>query len=468
MKLAVFEQALSDFREELADFEPALIRTVDAAALFTVFSALERTIVAAKTLVAGRAAESGQWRAQGHASPASWVAQTTGTGIGQAVAILETSEQLIDLPETSQALRRGQLSGQQLQQIATTATGNRSSEAALLAAAASSGLKGLKQECARVRARSVSERDARQRQEQIHKRRSLQMWIDAEGVGRLEAKLTPEDLARVSGAIKRESNAVFHEARKSGHRESTLAYDADALVGLITGTALTDGAACPTLAPTDAPPTDPALADPAVTGRSTLTEVTPTRRGAKRPPTTMYLHVDLAALRRGQLDDGEVCEIPGVGPVPLATAQMELGEALLKVVISDGIDVTTVVHAGRAVPAHVRTALERRDRECVVPGCNENRRLHIDHYKVRFDQGGPTELWNLCRICPFHHRQKTYWGYELAGGPGRWEWNDPPSDAPRLVASGSPATRAATAASTAAATVTGTAAGPGPPAAGVP
>jgi hypothetical protein len=163
----------------------------------------------------------------------------------------------------------------------------------------------------------------------------------------------------------------------------------------------------------------------------------------------MYLHVDLAALRRGQLEDGEVCEIPGVGPVPLATALGELGEALLKVVISDGIDVTTVVHAGRAVPAHVRTALERRDRECVVPGCNENRRLHIDHYRVRFDQGGPTELWNLCRICPFHHRQKTYWGYELAGGPGAWEWNDPPSDAPRLAASG-------------------TAAGPGPPATGVP
>jgi hypothetical protein len=66
------------------------------------------------------------------------------------------------------------------------------------------------------------------------------------------------------------------------------------------------------------------------------------RSGGGRPSTTMHLRVDLAALRRGELNDGEVCEIPGVGPVPLATARNVLGESFLKVIIEDGVDVTSV------------------------------------------------------------------------------------------------------------------------------
>src|ERR1700684_2296330 len=103
MRLAVFEQGLADFQEELADFDPALITTGDAARAFEVFDALERTIGAVKTLVAARATEAGAWRDEGHKSPAAWLAQTTGSGFGQAIALLETSHRLAELPETTEA-----------------------------------------------------------------------------------------------------------------------------------------------------------------------------------------------------------------------------------------------------------------------------------------------------------------------------------------------------------------------------
>jgi hypothetical protein len=224
------------------------------------------------------------------------------------------------------------------------------------------------------------------------------MWTEADGAGRVEARLAPDAFARFAGAIRKESNVIFHEARKSGRRESTAAYQADALVSLATATSGSgsNGAGD--------------------NGAGTAT------------PTMMHLRVDMAALRRGRLRNDETCEIPGVGPVPLATAVNEVGNAILKVIIADGVDVRTVCHVGRAIPAHIRSALEDRDEKCVVPGCDVDRGLEIDHYQIGFAQDGPTELWNLCRLCRWHHYLKTHSGYAITGQPGSWEWSAPASE----------------------------------------
>ncbi|HTT87289.1 MAG TPA: DUF222 domain-containing protein [Acidimicrobiales bacterium] len=76
-----------------------------------VFGALERSVVAGKTLLGRRASEAGTWREAGHRSPASWVAQASGTSLGEAIAVLETGERLGALPDTAAALRRGEVSG---------------------------------------------------------------------------------------------------------------------------------------------------------------------------------------------------------------------------------------------------------------------------------------------------------------------------------------------------------------------
>jgi hypothetical protein len=399
MKVAVFEKALEAFQIELSDFEPAVIPSGDAARLFEVFSAIEKTVGAAKTMIAGRAALSKKWEKEGHRSAVDWMAETMGTGIGDSKAMVENSERLVSLPETSEALRRGELSGAQLREIAVAAAENPGAERELLSAAQKHSLKGLKEECRRVKARAFSESDARTRYENIRRTRFLRMWTDNDGAGRVEARLTPDDFARFGGAIRREANAIFGEARKAGRREPTIAYEADALVALATGTAVTGRSG-------------------SGTGGSSCSS----------PTMMMHLRVDLAALRRGRLEGGETCEIPGVGPVPLATATKEIGNAILKVIISDGVDVSTICHLGRAVPAHIRSALEDRDDRCVVPGCDVDKGLEIDHYKIGYGQDGPTELWNLCRLCHWHHQLKTYCGYAISGEPGSWEWNAP-SDA---------------------------------------
>jgi hypothetical protein len=394
MRLAVFERGLKDFGRELSDFDPALITTRDAARAFALFTALEKMTSAARTLVAARATEARDWEKEGHRSPAAWVDAQTGSGVGGAISMLESSERLVHLPETAAALRRGELSGAQVKEITATAIRNPQAERDLLELAKTKSLKGLKEECRRVKARALSETDARAQYEEIRKNRYLRLWTDPDGAGRVEARLAPDDYARLCSAVRTEANAVFAEARKAGRREPVSAYAADALVALVTGTS--------------------------------VTTATSSTRG--RSMTTMHLRVDLAALRRGELEEGESCEIPGVGPVPLATAQSVLGESLLKVIIGDGVDVTSVCHLGRAVPAHIRSALEDRDEKCVVPGCDVAQGLEIDHYQIAFENDGPTELWNLCRLCRWHHHLKTHCDYAITGEPGSWEWTGPVSE----------------------------------------
>jgi hypothetical protein len=138
------------------------------------------------------------------------------------------------------------------------------------------------------------------------------------------------------------------------------------------------------------------------------------------------LRVDLDALRRGSIGPGEVCEIPGVGPVSVATARDLMGDALVDLVVTNGVDVTTICHLGRSIPTALRKAVVDRDRTCVVPGCDAAQGLEMDHWGVDFNDDGPASLENIARLCSHHHDLRTHRGFRLGGGPGRWTWEPPP------------------------------------------
>ena len=65
-----------------------------------------------------------------------------------------------------------------------------------------------------------------------------------------------------------------------------------------------------------------------------------------------------------------------------------------------------VIGAGRAtrlINRRLRRALEHRHPTCAVPGCGATRGLHAHHIR-HWEDGGPTELFNLVLVCPYHHR----------------------------------------------------------------
>ncbi len=83
-----------------------------------------------------------------------------------------------------------------------------------------------------------------------------------------------------------------------------------------------------------------------------------------------------------------------------------------------------MVHLGRTVTAHQRTALEQRDPTCVVEGCSVRHHLEIDHVDG-WALTKVTVLDRLARLCRWHHHLKTYCVYRLEGTVGAWRWCGP-------------------------------------------
>jgi hypothetical protein len=380
-----FQAVIGQLRSALGRLEPRYLSSAETVQLMQLFTEAERLAAAGRTLVSRQVERSGAWRTEGHRTAAHWVAATTGVSVGQAVGTLETARCLERLPATTEAFASGDLSEAQVREVASAAAASPEAESELLDAAQTESVASLRDRCRRVRAAATDETQAYER---IRRSRYLRHWTDPEGALRLEARLTPDDGARVLAGIEPHRQRIFAEARAAGRRERSEAYAADALVVLAGGNA----------------------------------------RSARGPSAVVHVRVDRSALIRGHAVRGEVCEIPGVGPIPVATARRLASDAILKAFVTDGADVTAVAHVGRTIPARLRTALEARDPTCVVPGCGARQGLEIDH-RIPFAEGGPTSLDNLARLCHWHHYLKSHHRYRLGGTPGKWTWTgpDPPS-----------------------------------------
>jgi hypothetical protein len=143
------------------------------------------------------------------------------------------------------------------------------------------------------------------------------------------------------------------------------------------------------------------------------------------PPVTR-VRVDLARLLDHDPDDpGEICEIPGVGPVPVSHARTVLSHGLLELVITDGVDVRTVVSRTRHVPEALKVAIAERDQRCRVRGCDRTHHLERHHTKP-FHEHRLTTYELLGMLCGDHHDWVTYRGHEIIDHrDGTWTLTPP-------------------------------------------
>ncbi len=399
-QLYQLERAIDTIASIVACLDAQRVDGRQAMRLVASFTRCEHLGHAGKTLAAARAALAAPQTASGQRSAAHWLAEVTGESVGDAVRTLELGRRLPHQQALDKALRSGRLSRSRVQAVSDAALANPDEELTLVGAAVRDDHRSLRERCRATRARSLTHDEAVRNYELVRSSRYCRTWSDDDGAVRLEARLTPDAGAVIRSALESRTKLLAGEARRRGAPERYERLAADALVSMCRDgfTATTDGA-----------------------GGAREGSTGPT------PPAVVHVRVDVAALRRGWAGDGEVCEIAGVGPVPVESARSLLGDAWLKLVLVDGVDVATVCHAGRTIPAPVRTALIERDRTCVVPGCGSDLGLEIDHWRVPFAEGGPTSLANLARLCHHHHFLKTFRGFRLSGGPGRWVWH-PPDD----------------------------------------
>jgi hypothetical protein len=408
-KLSQAERLLDDF---FSTYDPYLYLIDDASDTLRRLSKMKSQVDAATLRTARRLEKANAHKEAGYKNAGNWLGDITGESAGQAAASLRDARSIEEHPEVEEAFNSGRLSGPQARLIANAASSSPGHAADLVDKAKELDFSNLQKECDKVRAAANSMEDEIERYERIRRNRFFRSWTDADGTGRVEGKMTPDALGILKASLDPIMRQILEDDRKRGGNESTQAYMADALVEM----AYQNAARSQT-----GPDSDCSDSGGPVEG-------TPGSGSADSasPRILLRIRADLAALLRGHLVSGETCSIPGIDTdLPVALVRGLMTDALLELVITNGTDVRTVVSDSRYIARALRIALEERDPECCVAGCNEPDHLEIDHWQKDFIEGGETSLENLVRLCQGHHRLKTSKGWRLEGGHGRWKFISP-------------------------------------------
>lgn len=346
-----------------------------------------RQVAAAKALLARRVEDSHRWKCEGFASAAEYLAAQGGTSISSARSELDMSKALPSLPSTRAAMVEGTVSPQQGALIADAAKVNPSAERSLIKAATRHSFKELKDHAQRAKVAGDLDPEATQRR--IHQQRRLVEFIDAEGGWNLHARGTVADGAKIHAALAPIIEERFRTNRSTGKHQPAEANAFDALVAL-----------------------------------SERTD-----RSTGKPGRYLGLiRCDLEALRRGATRGDELCEVAGLGPVPVRVAVDLLGDATWKLVLTRGVDVANVTTLSRKASAAMLAALAWRSPVCTVEGCGRTI-LQIDH-RIPWAETRHTTLCELDPLCPHHHDLKTHEGWALVPGSGVRPMRPPPAGRP--------------------------------------
>jgi hypothetical protein len=370
-------------RAALMRFEPGEFSGADCVRLADELAVTEKACATARLLASARAAQAGAHKERGFKDAAAWLARQSGTTGTQAREALQTAQRLEDCPDTKQALLAGDISLQQAGEITRAESETQGAEAELLAVARGSDLSQVRDRSRQYRQAHTDPAAVRRRQFQS---REFRHWQDRDGMIRFAGGLPPESglpfVRRVEAAAVRRRRA----ARAAGYTSDRFeAQAADALAELVAGA-------------TDA-------------GGSTGAAAPTGGERSKRPGSIeLVLVCDLFAWRRGHTHASEACHIIGGGPIPVEVAKELAADAFVKAVLHDGVEIHTIKHFGRYLPAPLRTALdlgpvpEFTGRECT--DCGSRWGLQYDHVDPVANQG-PTEYANLKARCYKDHQIKT-------------------------------------------------------------
>ena len=396
MILVGMDREVAEVRERFAELaarlDPDDLPASHAPALWCELDQLARQVAAAKLLVARRVDDSMAWRREGFASAAEYLAARGGTSLGSARKELDTSKALPDLPATKQALLDGSLSAAQGALIAEAATVNPAAERTLVDAAGRDSFKELKDRSLRAKAAGDADPEATQRR--LHRNRSLREYTDSEGAWNLHARGTAADGAKVHAAL----GAAHRGAvpRRAGRR----------------------------------PPRDSARRGPSTRSSTSLRARSSRQRlvGPRAQPTTdrgevarrrhqALVRCDLEALQRGAVEGDEVCEVAGVGPIPVEPGRSSCSARPPGSSWSPGASTCSTSPRcparrrppwwrrwpGAHPPARSRAAAARSPRS--TTGC-------------RTPSPATRRSASSIRLCGHHHELKTYDGWELVAGTG--------------------------------------------------
>jgi len=383
-RVAAAEAAL---RLAVEGLDPDDIPAREADRLFDGLERIVRSASAARTLLARRVEASMEWKRLGYGSAAEHLAAKSGKGLGAAKADLETSNALVELGATRQSMLDGVVSPEQGSVIAGAAKHNPAAEAGLLQTAKKANLQELRE--AAARARAAADRDPEATHARLHAERRTTRFTDPDGA-RVHKLRGPVDLASIFEAeLDRLADEIFRARGKAGTIECRDAYAYDAAIEMARRSA---------------------RADDVGTGE---------RANQPRTQHLALLRLDIEALWRGYAEGDELCEVTGLGPIPVAVARRLLGDAVLKLILTRGDAVAHVTSLTRGPTQAMRYALLWSSPTCIVEGCTRTIVEHDHVWGAEYKDTRHTKLAELERKCHTHHDLHTLHGWAMVAGAGK-------------------------------------------------
>jgi hypothetical protein len=301
-----------------------------------------------------------------------WLAWRCGISTREAREYLRVADALEELPLTSEAFRRGELSFSKLRALTRVATA--ASEQSLLALAVAltaTQLERALQAFRRIRAAQAAD---------SHKLEYVDYHWAEDGALVLRARLASEDGSRLLQALEqaRQQVKAQHKAHPTTSAfESRRPLDVEALV---------------------------LVAENALGGSDD---------GEGSQPARLVVHIDAAALTTDASGQCQLEHGPAISPETARRLGCD-GEHVTRIE-AEGIPLS-VGRRRRTVPPAMRRLVEARDHSaCRWPGCDQQRYLAA-HHRTHWAHGGETRLDNLVLLCWHHHRLVHEGGYTIEDG----------------------------------------------------
>jgi hypothetical protein len=368
-EIAEIDALRTALRARLAAIDPSSLTPGDAQRLVAQGEQFARLGAWIKARFAVASAGDEAWKREGFRSPADWLAAQHGTSKTQATNELALATQLPSLPAVDAAMAAGELPVLNARAIAEAAAVAPHEEQRLVKLAKTGTINEVAAACEKVK--HAADPDPAARRERIRRQRESRVWFK-DGVGHLHLSGPADEIARVANTI--------HDAAGKRLRAQKAAPDAE-------------------VEPIEAHRYDAAV--DAILADGADTAPPPVGADAK-----IIMRIDHTAFLRGYSLDGEICEIAGVGPVPVSVVWDWFDAAFITAVRVKGTTITDVVHLGRKFKALQVTALQAKDPACVAKGCGKTWNVQRDH-----DTGWvvthTTSTDDANHLCPECHRKKT-------------------------------------------------------------
>ena len=304
---------------------------------------------------------------------------------GGAKREVQFAGRLADLPGTAEALADGAITAQHARAIADASAHRPVDEAALLAAAEREPADVFGHTVRdHVNERSAGE-DLEERRRRQRAQREANIKQESDGMYKLFGKFDPVAGARIETALAAMANKLWHAEDPKARATPAQRY-ADALEALIT------------------------------------------RQGTGKPQQTNLLVIADYDLVAGQLADARL--IDGTPLAPSELLRLALDANILPALFDTKGQPLWLGHKYRHANTAQRIALAARDRGCAV--CSASNSFCQAHHVIWWEDGGPTDIDNLCLLCgDCHHKQIHGRGAKLIRGPdGKFGLEPPPNRPP--------------------------------------